>query len=95
MSQFDVCTNRASEIRLGVPGGLDGRDDLETTARRRSLGRGQDNLRPHPGHFRLDREQFVQAFLSLARSQLVVRPDQVSGLHAFFIGPTPTLPWHA
>lgn len=65
-SQCDVWMNRASETWPAVRVNPPGRGDLDTTARRRSLSRGQDSLRPYHWHLRLDREQFVQ--FGLARS---------------------------
>lgn len=92
ISQCDVWTNRASEIWPAVGDDGDGGDDLETTARRRSLARGQDSLRPYHWHFRSDREQFVQ--FGLARSQLMARPGRVSGLLASLLGPVLYIPLH-
>lgn len=92
ISQCDMWIKRASEIwpAMGYDG--DGGADWETTARRWSLGRGQDSLRPYPRHFRLDREQLVQ--VGLARSQLMAWPGQVRGFLASLLGPVLYLPWH-
>ena len=46
ISQCDVWIKRASDVLLAAGGDETGRGDLETTARRRSLARGQDSLRP-------------------------------------------------
>jgi hypothetical protein len=46
ISQCDVWINRASDILPAAKADETGRGDLETTARRRSLARGQNNLRP-------------------------------------------------